>query len=135
MTFTKNQQAEVRQISTETSSDALQQMRQDILNVRAELNSLRETGTAQGESVNKLVQTMDRVLTVLSGDDGISKEPGLINRVRSLEKSNSTNLLKQAKWVGIGIGVLIAVKVLWSIIQAAASSPQALEAVHSLSKP
>jgi hypothetical protein len=116
--LTQVQQEQTRLLAREVVGDTLQQIKQELLPLKVELKALKDSGAVTSESVNKLTITVDRLLMILSGDDQITHEPGLIARVRTLEGSSTKAGLERAKMIGIGIGVVVILKMLWGGISA-----------------
>lgn len=92
---------EIQQIARETTTDALIGIHDELRDMRGEITALDRKHTA---SLQRLMTTVEKVLEVISGDDKITKEPGLITRVRDLEEAYKQMSLAKAKFLGMVVG-------------------------------
>ena len=97
--LSKSQQQETRLITEKAVADALIEIREELADMHRDIQAL-----PNNETVVRLSHTVDRLLIIISGDEEISKEPGLIARVKTLELGYTTSLLQRAKVLGIWIG-------------------------------
>jgi hypothetical protein len=118
MTLTKQQREEIRELAKEMLSEALVDLKRDLKTLKEGLDSTQRLALGNESSITKVTSTVDRVIVILSGDDKISKEPGLIERVRDLERNGRGALLERAKLIGIWIGALAVLGVVYKLASA-----------------
>lgn len=126
MSLTRIQREELKQLAQEMLSDALLGLNKELTELRDDLDRLKDglesnktTAFNNEVSIGKLTSTVgnvqttvDRVIIILSGDDKIAKDPGLMDRVRNLEKDGRKSSMERGKLIGMGAGALL----LWGIV-------------------
>lgn len=106
MSASKPHRDEVSQLALaqEMLSDALDAVKREQTQNREDVAANRKATDNNKVAIDNLTHTVERVLIILAGDDVISKEPGLIKRVGTLEKNEMSDLLVKAKLVGVWVG-------------------------------
>ena len=127
MTLTKQQREEMREIAQELLSDVLIDLNGELKTLKEGLDSTKRLAMGNESSITKVTSTVDRVIVILSGDDKLSKEPGLIERVRDLEKGARSSGLERAKLIGIWIGALTVGSLVYKIASALISQALGLK--------